>query len=151
MFDVCSRHRREGNMKPVEIGIQGKATVQVTRDNLASSTGSGAVDVFSTPSLVLLMEEAAMDALKPYMEPGESSVGTLVNIRHISPTPLGLWVTATATLTKIDGRRLVFQVEAHDGIDKIGEGTHERFLVSVDRFITRAREKSTRRNTSSVE
>ncbi|MGI6662874.1 MAG: thioesterase family protein [Bacillota bacterium] len=138
-------------MKLVEIGIQGRATVKVTQSNLASSTGSGAVDVFSTPSLVLLMEEAAMDALKPYMEPGESSVGTLVNIRHISPTPLGLTVTATATLTEIDGRRLVFHVEARDELDKVGEGTHERFLISVDRFISRAREKSTRRNTSSVE
>jgi predicted thioesterase len=138
-------------MKLVEIDIQGRATVKVTQSNLASSTGSGAVDVFSTPSLVLLMEEAAMDALKPYMEPGESSVGTLVNIRHISPTPLGLTVTATATLTEIDGRRLVFHVEARDELDKVGEGTHERFLISVDRFISRAREKSTRRNTSSVE
>lgn len=138
-------------MKLVEIGIQGRATVKVTQSNLASSTGSGAVDVFSTPSLVLLMEEAAMDALKPYMEPGESSVGTLVNIRHISPTTLGLTVTATATLTEIDGRRLVFHVEARDELDKVGEGTHERFLISVDRFISRAREKSTRRNTSSVE
>ena len=138
-------------MKLVEIGIQGRATVKVTQSNLASSTGSGAVDVFSTPSLVLLMEEAAMDALKPYMEPGESSVGTLVNIRHISPTTLGLTVTATATLTEIDGRRLVIHVEARDELDKVGEGTHERFLISVDRFISRAREKSTRRNTSSVE
>ena len=80
-----------------------------------------------------------------------SRVGTLVNIRHISPTPLGLTVTATATLTEIDGRRLVFHVEARDELDKVGEGTHERFLISVDRFISRAREKSTRRNTSSVE
>ena len=138
-------------MKPVEIGIQGRATVEVTQNNLASSTGSGAVDVFSTPSLVLLMEEAAMDALKPFMEPGESSVGTLVNIRHIAPTPPGFLVTATATLTEIDGRRLVFQVEAHDGVATIGEGTHERFLISIERFISRVREKSTRRNTSSVE
>lgn len=138
-------------MKPLQTGIHGKATVRVTDANVASSVGSGAVDVFSTPSMVLLMEEAAVDALRPYIEEGESTVGSAVNVRHISPTPIGLEVTATATLTEIDGRRLVFQVEAHDGIDKIGEGTHERFLVSVDRFITRAREKSTRRNTSSVE
>ncbi|HHY76823.1 MAG TPA: thioesterase family protein [Firmicutes bacterium] len=128
-------------MKPLETGIQGKATVKVTQANLASSTGSGAVDVFSTPNLVLLMEEAAMDALRPYMEEGESTVGTLVNIRHISPTPPGLTVTATATLTEIDGRRLVFRVEAYDGVDKVGEGTHERFLVSLDRFTARAAEK----------
>lgn len=138
-------------MKPLQTGIHGKATVRVTDANVASSVGSGAVDVFSTPSMVLLMEEAAVDALRPYIEEGESTVGSAVNVRHISPTPIGLEVTATATLTEIDGRRLVFQVEAHDGVATIGEGTHERFLVSVDRFITRAREKSTRRNTSSVE
>lgn len=138
-------------MKPIKRDIIGQATHRVTPSDLASSTGSGAVDVFSTPNLVLLMEEAAMDALRPYMEEGESSVGSLVNIRHLSPTPVGFDVTATATLTEIDGRRLVFRVEAHDGADPIGEGTHERYLVSVDRFISRVREKSTRRNTSSVE
>lgn len=138
-------------MKPVEVGTRGQATIRVTPAVLASSTGSGAVDVFSTPSLVLLMEEAAMNAIRPYMEDGESSVGSLVNIRHLSPTPVGFTVTATATLTEIDGRRLVFKVEAHDGVDLVGEGTHERYLISVARFISRAREKSTRINTSSVE
>lgn len=138
-------------MKPIRVGAAGHASACVTSANLASSTGSGAVQVFSTPSLVLLMEEAAMAALEPYMEEGESSVGSLVNVRHLSPTPPGFRVSATATLTEIDGRRLVFQVQAHDGVDKIGDGTHERFLISVDRFISRAREKSTRRNTSSVE
>jgi fluoroacetyl-CoA thioesterase len=138
-------------MKPLQTGIHGKATVRVTDANVASSVGSGAVDVFSTPSMVLLMEEAAVDALRPYIEEGESTVGSAVNVRHISPTPIGLEVTATATLTEIDGRRLVFQVEAHDGVATIGEGTHERFLISIERFISRAREKSTRRNTSSVE
>ncbi|HHX28680.1 MAG: thioesterase family protein [Bacillota bacterium] len=138
-------------MKPLQTGIHGKATVRVTDANVASSVGSGAVDVFSTPSMVLLMEEAAVDALRPYIEEGESTVGSAVNVRHISPTPIGLEVTATATLTEIDGRRLVFQVEAHDGVATIGEGTHERFLIAIERFISRAREKSTRRNTSSVE
>lgn len=107
--------------------------------------------MFSTPNLVLLMEEAAVNALMPYLEPGETTVGSVVNIRHLAPTPPGLTVTATARLTLVDGRRLVFQVEASDGIDRVGEGTHERFLVSKERFISRAAEKSTRRSTSSVE
>ncbi len=138
-------------MKEMPIGTEGIAKVLVTNELLASHTGSGAVDVFSTPNLVLLMEEAAMDALRPYMEPGETTVGSLVNIRHLAATPPGFTVTATARLLQIDGRRLCFQVEASDGIDKVGDGTHERFLVSRDRFISRSREKSTRRNTSSVE
>ncbi len=138
-------------MKDIPIGTQGTAKAVVTEATLASRAGSGAVEVFSTPNLVLLMEEAAMDALRPFMELGETSVGTLVNIRHLAPTPPGLAVTATARLVQVDGRRLVFQVEAGDGIDRVGEGTHERFVVLKERFILRSREKSTRRNTSSVE
>jgi len=138
-------------MKDIPIGTEGTATVKVTDETLASHTGSGAVDVFSTPNLVLLMEEAAMAALRPYMEEGETSVGTLVNIRHLAATPPGFTVTAVARLVEVDGRRLVFQVEASDGMDKVGEGTHERFLVFKDRFKLRALEKSTRRTTSGVE
>ncbi len=138
-------------MKSIDIGITGSAKTEVTDDTLASHTGSGLVDVFSTPNLVLLMEEAAVAALRDYMEPGETSVGSIVNIRHLAPTPKGFTVTATAKLTAIDGRRLVFRVEASDGMDRIGEGTHERFVVQRERFIFRATEKSTRRNTCSVE
>ena len=138
-------------MKPIPIGTQGIAKTLVTEDTLASRTGSGAVEVFSTPNLVLLMEEAAVEALAPFLDPGETSVGSLVNIRHLAPTPPGFTVTATARLLEVDGRRLVFQVEASDGVDRVGEGTHERFVVARDRFISRAYEKSTRRNTSSVE
>ncbi|MGI6632649.1 MAG: thioesterase family protein [Bacillota bacterium] len=138
-------------MKPVKPGVVGQASCRVTEADLASSMKSGAVDVFATPNLILYMEIAAVNALQPFMEEGEATVGTLVNVRHLSPTPVGLDVTATAKLTEIDGRRLVFHVEAHDGVDLIGEGTHERYLVSIDRFISRTREKSTRRNTSSVE
>lgn len=138
-------------MKDIPLGTQGTARVAVTEETLASHTGSGSVEVFSTPNLVLLMEEAAMDALRPFLEPGETSVGTLVNIRHLAPTPPGMIVTATARLSQVDGRRLVFQVEAGDGIDRVGEGTHERCVVLTERFILRSREKSTRKNTSSVE
>ncbi len=138
-------------MKDIPIGAEGTASVVVTEETLATHTGSGAVDVFSTPNLVLLMEEAAMAALRPYMEEGETSVGTLVNIRHLAATPPGLTVKAVARIVEVDGRRLVFQVEASDGVDKIGDGTHERFLVSKDRFNLRSREKSTRRTISGVE
>jgi len=100
---------------------------------------------------VLLMEVAAVDALAPYLEGDETTVGSLVNIRHLAPTPPGLTVTATARLQQIDGRRLVFQVEASDGIDIVGDGTHERVLVSKERFNLRAGEKSTRITTAGVE
>ncbi|MGE5579339.1 MAG: thioesterase family protein [Bacillota bacterium] len=138
-------------MKDIPIGAEGIASVKVTEETLATRAGSGAVDVFSTPNLVLLMEEAAMAALQPYMEEGETSVGTLVNIRHLAATPPGFTVTAVARLVQVDGRRLVFQVEASDGMDKVGDGTHERFLVFQDRFNLRTQEKSTRRTISGVE
>lgn len=138
-------------MRDMPIGIQGTAKTLVTDEMTAAYVSSGAVSVFSTPSLVLLMEMAAVDALRPYLEGDETTVGTLVNIRHIAATPTGFTVTAVARLTGIDGRRLVFQVEASDGMDKVGEGTHERVLVSEERFKLRSREKSTRRTTSGVE
>jgi len=120
----------------------GTARKVVTENMLASRAGSGTVDVFSTPNLVLLMEEAAMNAIGPYLDPGETSVGTAVNIRHLAATPLGLVVTATARLSEVDGRRLVFEVSAADDVEKVGEGIHERVLVSESRFKLRADEKA---------
>ncbi|MFS8639781.1 MAG: thioesterase, partial [Symbiobacteriaceae bacterium] len=86
-------------VKPIPIGTKGVKSVRVTQDNLASTTGSGLVDVFSTPSLVLLMEEASVEAVKDYLEDGETTVGTMVNIRQLAATPPGLTVTAHAVLT----------------------------------------------------
>lgn len=129
-------------MKQIPIGTKGSKSVKVTEDTLASATGSGAVDVFSTPNLVLLMEEASVEAVKDYLEDGETTVGTMVNIRHLAVTPPGLTVTATAVLTEVDGRRLVFEVSAHDGVDIVGQGTHERFVVDRAKFIEKSLRKT---------
>jgi len=129
-------------MKQIPIGTKGSKSVKVTEDTLASATGSGAVDVFSTPNLVLLMEEASVEAVKDYLENGETTVGTMVNIRHLAATPPGLTVTATAVLTEVDGRRLVFEVSAHDGVDIVGQGTHERFVVDRAKFIEKSLRKT---------
>jgi len=129
-------------MKQIPIGTKGSKSVKVTEDTLASATGSGAVDVFSTPNLVLLMEEASVEAVKDYLENGETTVGTMVNIRHLAATPPGLTVTATAVLTEVDGRRLVFEVSAHDGVDIVGQGTHERFVVHRAKFIEKSLRKT---------
>jgi fluoroacetyl-CoA thioesterase len=138
-------------MKDIPIGATGSMTVNVTADTLAERFGSGAVGVFSTPNLVLVMEQAAVEAVRPYLEEGETSVGTLVNIRHISATPPGLVVSAKAVLAEIDRRRLIFQVEAYDGVEKIGEGTHERFVVKKDEFLSKAQVKLTGKTINSVE
>lgn len=115
------------------------SSVQVTvnKDNCASAVGSGALDVFSTPSMVALMENAACEVIKDDLEAGQSSVGTKVDIAHLKATPLGDTVTATATLVEIDGRRLVFKVSASDSRGLIGEGMHERFIISVEKFLAK--------------
>lgn len=95
--------------------------------------GTEAPAVYATPRLVWDIEMAARRAL----EPGEESVGTLVNIRHLAATPVGMRVTATVRVTEVDGRRVVFAVEAFDEKEKIGEGTHERFVVQVAKFAAR--------------
>ncbi|MGI6163060.1 MAG: thioesterase family protein [Bacillota bacterium] len=129
-------------MKPVPIGARGTKSVEVTESTLASFTGSGAVDVFSTPNLVLLMEEACVEAIRDYLEEGETTVGTLVDINHLPATPPGLQVTATGILTQVEGRKLVFQVEAYDDVEKVGEGIHERFLVHREKFTAKSLRKA---------
>ncbi|HHY11199.1 MAG TPA: thioesterase family protein [Firmicutes bacterium] len=128
-------------MKQVPIGAKGSKSVKVTEDTLASFAGSGAVDVFSTPNLVLLMEEACVEAIQDYLEDGETTVGTLVNISHLAATPPGLRVTATGILTHVEGRKLVFEVAAFDDVEKVGEGTHERFLVNQEKFTAKSLRK----------
>ncbi|MBE3519561.1 MAG: thioesterase family protein [Firmicutes bacterium] len=128
-------------MKEITPGVIGEAEVDVTPDTLASKWGSGAVAVFSTPALVGVMEAAAAKAVEPYLEDGETTVGASVNIAHLAPTPPGLKVKARATLIEAAGRKMVFKVEAWDDREKVGEGTHERFVVDRERFISKAKKK----------
>jgi predicted thioesterase len=116
------------------IGLTGEARVQVTPEVTAQHMGSGTVSVFATPEMVLLMERAAVAALAPRLAPGQQSVGTMVNVRHLAATPLGATVTAHAELIAVDGRRLTFRVSAHDGTELIGEGSHERAVIDLARF-----------------
>lgn len=121
----------------MKIGDKGTVTVKVTKENCASAIGSGALDVFATPSMIALMENAACEAINASLQPGESSVGTKVNISHLKASALEDTITATATLTEIDGRRLVFEVVANDSKGIIGEGTHERFVINVEKFLSK--------------
>ncbi len=124
------------------IGLAGEATVEVVPEVTARHLGSGTVSVFATPEMVRLMERAAVNALKPYLAPGQQSVGTMVHVRHLAATPLGATVTARARLIAVEGRRLTFEVSAHDGADLIGEGTHERALIDLARFEARVKAKA---------
>lgn len=127
------------------IGLTGQASVVVVPEVTARHLGSGTVAVFATPEMVRLMERAAVHALAPHLAPGQQSVGTMVNVRHLAATPVGATVTATAELIEVNGRRLVFKVSAHDGVELIGEGLHERALIDLARFEARVQAKTAAR------
>jgi predicted thioesterase len=119
------------------VGMTGEATTTVVHENTAAAVGAGGVEVFGTPMMVALMENAAWRTVAPHLDEGYVTVGTAVNIRHLAATPIGQKVRAEAELIEIDGRRLVFKVEAYDERQKIGDGQHERFIVKLDKFLGR--------------
>ncbi|GHO52153.1 thioesterase family protein [Ktedonobacter robiniae] len=120
---------------PLAPGMTAEISTLVTPENTAAAVGAGGVEVFATPMMIALMENASWQAAAPGLDKGHVTVGTLVNVKHLAATPVGQSVRAVATLHEIDGRRLVFQVEAYDERQKIGEGTHERFIVKLDQFL----------------
>lgn len=122
-------------------GLVGELRITVEPATLASAVGSGGIEVFSTPSLIALMENAARSAVEPLLPPDQTTVGVRVDVRHLAATPAGEQVRARAELVEVDGRRLVFHVEAFDSHEKIGEGTHERMVVDPARLIARAEAK----------
>ena len=125
-------------MRPIPIGATGIFTLRVMPNHLANQFKDAILpQVFATPMMVTIMENAALNAIRDYLEPGESAVGTIVNVRHLAATPVGHQVTATATVTKVDGRRIEFDVSARDEIEEIGVGTHERMLVDMARLSNR--------------
>lgn len=125
----------------MEIGIKHTVTETVTIDKTAEKVGSGLLPVYATPAMIALMEKCAAECVAPYIEDGKSSVGTMLNIKHLAASPIGITITCTATLTEIDGRRLVFSLEAADEKGIIGEGTHERFIIDIERFMTKCNSK----------
>jgi predicted thioesterase len=122
---------------PLTIGMTGEATTTVVYENTAASVGAGGVKVFGTPMMIALMENASWHTVANDLDAGYVTVGTIVNVRHLAATPMGQHVRATAELIEIDGRRLVFKVEACDENQKIGEGQHERAIVNLERFLSR--------------
>lgn len=118
-------------------GLTYTSSVVVTLENCASAVGSGGLNVFATPSMVALMENAAMNAVAPYLPEGSTTVGTEINTTHIKPSALGTEIKATATLTSVEGRKLLFDVEASDANGVIGKGTHVRFIVDIERFMAK--------------
>ena len=121
--------------------VEAQKAETVTDKNTAAAWGSGGIDVYATPAMVALMECTAYAAVQSLLPPGWSTVGTELNIQHLSATPLGMKVNARAELLAVDGRALSFKVEAFDEAGKIGEGTHSRFIVEVKKFLAKVEGK----------
>jgi predicted thioesterase len=126
----------------LKLGIQGEKTEIVSESNTAIQYGSGNLPVYATPAMVGLMEGAAAASVEPKLLEGMSTVGISLTIQHLAATPLGMNVRAVSELIDVNGKKLRFNVTAFDEKEKIGEGTHERFIVSADKFLQKAQAKS---------
>ncbi len=122
-------------------GITGEAETIVSEENTAIKMGSGTLPVFATPAMVAVVEKAAWSSVAGELEDGQSTVGTAMTLSHESATPVGLKITAKTTLTAIDRRKLTFSWEAYDEAGIIGRGTHERFIVDNEKFVSKAERK----------
>jgi predicted thioesterase len=122
-------------------GLKGKAEIIVGEEHTAPRVGSGRVRVLATPVMINMMEAAALDAIESLLPSGHQSLGTHLNIGHYAATPVGMRLRAIAEVTNIDGRNVEFRVEAHDDRERIGDGTHTRVVVNVQRFDARVRRK----------
>ena len=125
----------------IPVGAKGISENVVTDELTAAAIGSGSVRVFATPYMIAIMELASCNALAPYYEEGESSVGTKLNVSHDAATPVGMKVRAEAEVVEVDRRRIVLNVTAYDEAGVIGKGTHERFLIDAAKFIAKAEGK----------
>lgn len=123
------------------VGIKGTQSVIVSHDNTAATMGSGTLAVFATPSMIALMEKTAYTSVQNELDEGMGSVGTLINVKHLAATPVGMTVTCESELVEVDNRRLVFTVKAYDEKGLIGEGTHERFIVQNEKFLAKTNAK----------
>jgi fluoroacetyl-CoA thioesterase len=130
-------------MRPIPLGAKGSFTLIVAPQHLASQFKDEALpQVLATPVMIMAMENAALNAIRQFLEPGESVVGTAVNVRHLAATPVGQTVLAEAEVTKVDGRRIEFTVTARDETEVIGSGTHERAVIDLRRVAQRLAAKS---------
>lgn len=122
----------------MELGIKGTAETVVVYENTAAAVGSGALEVFSTPSMIALMEKASRELVQPYLEEGQSTVGTLLEVSHVAASPIGAHIHAESTLVEIDRRMLTFEVKAYADGELIGEGRHQRCIIYAERFMEKA-------------
>jgi fluoroacetyl-CoA thioesterase len=125
-------------MRPIPLGSKGSFTLVVAPEHLASRFKDATLPpVLATPVMIMAMENAALNAVRPFLEPGETALGTAVDVRHLAATPAGERVRAEAEVTKVEGRRIEFTVSARDETEEIGRGTHQRMVVDYARITAR--------------
>lgn len=128
-------------MDKIKVGLNSIIETTAMQKDSAINYGSGAVDVYSTPAMIALLESSARNAVDLHLPKGYTTVGIKVDVKHLAATPIGSRIKASAELIEVDGKRLVFKVEAFDEVEKIGEGIHERFVIEVDKFTSRLDKK----------
>ena len=129
-------------MQSIPVGAKGSFSLSVTPDHLANRFKDATLPpVLATPVMIMVLENAALNAIKPYLDAGESALGTRVDVRHLAATPAGRRVTGEAEVTKVDGRRIEFRIRATDGTEEIGIGTHERMVIDLAKFSERMKPK----------
>ena len=129
-------------MRQIPLGTKGTFTLRVEPGHLANQFKDAMLpEVLATPVMIMMMENAALNAIRPYLEPGESAVGTAIDVRHLAATPVGHTVRAEAEVTAVDGKRIEFKVSARDEIEEIGRGTHQRAVIELASFNERLARK----------
>src|SRR6202163_758920 len=132
-------------MRKIPPGAKGTFTMRVLPEHLANQFKDAMLpEVLATPVMILMMENAALNAIRPYLEAGESAVGTAIDVRHLAATPVGHQVRAEAEVTKVEGKRIEFKVSANDEMEEIGSGTHQRIVINLHAFNERLAKKSKR-------
>ena len=129
------------DLSALKEGLTGSANIIVGEEHTAPSIGSGRVRVLATPVMINLMEAAALDAIERLLPPGHQSLGTHLNVGHYAATPVGMGLRASAVVTRVEGRTVEFRVEAFDDKERVGDGTHTRVVVNVERFDLRVQRK----------
>ena len=125
----------------LQIGKTAEKSEKVTENNTAIKYGSGGVAVYAPPAMIGIMEGTCLAAVDPFLPEGMSTVGIHLDVKHTAATPVGMSVRATAKLIEISGKRLTFTVEAYDNKEKIGEGTHQRYIIDLAKILQKAQEK----------
>ena len=125
----------------IETGMKGRAEAVVAQENTAQAVGSGLVPVFATPYMIALMENATVNAVQAQLAPDEGTVGIRLDVTHDAATPIGMKVWAEAEVTAVEGRKLTFTVTAYDEAEKIGGGTHQRFIIKPEKFLAKTQAK----------